>query len=486
MNRRMNRRPAIPGDFPDSGKAGTLPTMVWLLALLLTHAAQDETPRATLALNDGAPFTTSRTVTAHVECSGEPSLVAFSFDGTTWTSWRDFDSHLAIDLPAGDGLKTVRAKVCDRNAAASNIAVATITLDTTPPRAAISRAPILIDSEAILASDVPDAVGMQIAAATEWGRWLPYASPAAVAVPAGTAAVRIRYRDAAGLISDVLALTLEKADAPPLRDIRVSGAEIDGDGLRFSVSITAVGAATMMVDIDDIPAAKPRPFAPTMVVRVSRKAVAHRVHVAIKFDDQSVRAADVAFQEEDLTLDVPTPSQPSEAADAPADRVGARASIGLWFDGLSFDATTAAGRRTLDSGEIGLVQLDVQFVVSRPFFVDGWLEFAAGGDVSIFSGGADAGVTFALTPGGGLRLDFFAGPLASRLDVELSGFESFGTGFGLRAGALLSAAPSPRLRIEAGVEGRFVRYPLSGDALTGDSAASAGGAAVIVGVTWRF
>lgn len=93
-------------------------------------------PRITgVTVNGGALATTSRTVTVDVAATTDPgstlTQVELSSDGVTWPTATPYGSTLSVTLPAGDGRKTVFARVRNSVGGVSEVASTTIMLDTT-------------------------------------------------------------------------------------------------------------------------------------------------------------------------------------------------------------------------------------------------------------------------------------------------------------------------------------------------------------------
>lgn len=111
---------------------------------LTVQTASDTTrPRASLALDGGAPATTATTVTATVvatdDLSGVDSM-QFSEDGITWQSWQAYAPTVLWSFPEGDGTKRLWVRVRDRQGNVSAPAAGSIVLDTVAPTV-ILRAP---------------------------------------------------------------------------------------------------------------------------------------------------------------------------------------------------------------------------------------------------------------------------------------------------------------------------------------------------------
>lgn len=97
-----------------------------------------EPGRLSVVINNGAAYTTSRSVTLTLEADDpEPAsgvyAMQLSDDGTGWSEWEEFTETKVHTLPAGDGLKTIYFRVRDRAGNIAGPATDTIVLDTIPP-----------------------------------------------------------------------------------------------------------------------------------------------------------------------------------------------------------------------------------------------------------------------------------------------------------------------------------------------------------------
>jgi hypothetical protein len=93
---------------------------------------------STLAINDGAEWSTTPDVTLALSASsvapGGVTGMRFSDDGTSWpVSFAPYATTAAYTLPAGDGAKTVYVQFQDSEGNVSDAVSASIKLDTTPP-----------------------------------------------------------------------------------------------------------------------------------------------------------------------------------------------------------------------------------------------------------------------------------------------------------------------------------------------------------------
>ena len=105
-------------------------------------------PTGSLTINDGALYITTTQVMLN-QLAVDPSGLAdmrFSNDNVSWSSWENYTPTKVWNLPSGDGPKTVYAQVRD---VPGNVAAFSdgITLDSTPPSAAVTALPPFIGVE---------------------------------------------------------------------------------------------------------------------------------------------------------------------------------------------------------------------------------------------------------------------------------------------------------------------------------------------------
>jgi hypothetical protein len=197
-------------------------------------------------------------------------------------------------------------------------------------------------------------------------------------------------------------------------------------------------------------------------------------------DAQNEFAAELAFLERELPIHLQTVHEESA--------IETRLSVGAWMNGLNFDATTPVGRRKLKSGTMGTVQLSLACNVLDPIFFELSGEYAQGKDASITTFGIDLGARLyrgsLLLGEGEVRIQ--AGFLLSTLTVDEHNFGNFDMGTGYRAGISARAELTDHLSLDACVQYRSFTYKWSEDIISGDDKASAGGVAILLGITWRF
>jgi hypothetical protein len=170
-------------------------------------------PTGSIVVNSGDLYTTDLNVSLDIEAEDKGGVVAmrFSTDDATWGDWNPVNSTHDLELPPGDGVKTVYAQVMDVAELVSTMEISdSIILDTTPPEGTISvrsskgyvTSPDLIVD--VTGTDANGVVRMRFSDDGEiWGAWKPFAESGRWAVPAedGTKVVYLQLEDEAGLIS---------------------------------------------------------------------------------------------------------------------------------------------------------------------------------------------------------------------------------------------------------------------------------------------
>jgi hypothetical protein len=242
-----------------------------------------------LTLDQGAGYATSPCVTATMTWSGPVTIASFQlsdypdFDGAVW---KNITPAPTWTLPAGDGTKTVHARLRDIYGLVSNSAQDTIILDTVPPKGTIdirTSGPVQIDpvvNLSLSANDVNGINGMQLSNTGSFDGvdWVPFTPSLrwTLSPGVGVRTVYARFRDSAGLVSgtvnDTVLLSGEgAADAP-------GATMVIGDGSGFAteenvpvhISISNGTASWMMIAADvGFTGAAWRPFTPEFVWRLS-------------------------------------------------------------------------------------------------------------------------------------------------------------------------------------------------------------------------
>jgi hypothetical protein len=78
--------------------------------------------QVTISINNGNSITNKSSISVSLgsgDSSSDDLQMSFSFDGKTWTPWENYDDKISVELPPGDGNKTVFIRVKDN---AGNIA----------------------------------------------------------------------------------------------------------------------------------------------------------------------------------------------------------------------------------------------------------------------------------------------------------------------------------------------------------------------------
>ncbi|MBI4093010.1 MAG: S8 family serine peptidase [Candidatus Kerfeldbacteria bacterium] len=173
-----NVRTILEGTAADLGTAGYDTTYGYGLLDInaaLSIGLNDTTPpQGSVAINGGAVYTNSPTVTLTLSATDVGSAVtsmSFSNDGTTFSSWQNYATSTSWDLTtaggtSANGAKVVSARFRDAAGNVSSLATGAILLDSTPPDAPVIRAHAPSPyTKANLRSGVPTSVHSLVA---EW------------------------------------------------------------------------------------------------------------------------------------------------------------------------------------------------------------------------------------------------------------------------------------------------------------------------------
>jgi|Deesub1362A_J573_1020465.scaffolds.fasta_scaffold00688_3 hypothetical protein len=103
---------------------------------ILTVLVDNVPPSGSIEVQNGALYTNSTQVIVNNTVSGATEM-RFSVDGTTWTSWEDFSSNKSLNLPDGNGERTVKGEF--RDGAGNLLSVEdSIILDTQAPQISVN------------------------------------------------------------------------------------------------------------------------------------------------------------------------------------------------------------------------------------------------------------------------------------------------------------------------------------------------------------
>jgi hypothetical protein len=222
-------------------------------------------PSLSLAINGGAQFTNSAEVTLALtgddSTSGLESM-SFSNDGTTWSLPAAFAASFAWTLSAGDGAKTVHAKLVDR-AGNEVSAQATITADLTAPTLtsfSINSGATYTNSLNVTGNNsASDGTGSGLAEICIGTAALPTscqpygaAPTATLQGPDGEKTLYARVKDRAGNYSDVLsdAITLDMTP-PTITALTLNGGAPYATSRNLVAETTATDAVEIAFSVDD-------------------------------------------------------------------------------------------------------------------------------------------------------------------------------------------------------------------------------------------
>jgi len=186
-------------------------------------------PTGTVALNDGALYASSPSVTLTLSASDDLSGVSemvFSYDGVSFSTFEPYMSSKVWTLPVGDGVKAVYARFRDTVGNVSATVSDTITLDTAAPEGSI-----VINGGAAYAASPSITLTLSASDATSglaqvqfsndgsaWSGWETYTTTKAWALTSGDGlkTVYVQYSDNAGNISvfsDAITLDTTPSDS---------------------------------------------------------------------------------------------------------------------------------------------------------------------------------------------------------------------------------------------------------------------------------
>jgi len=215
-------------------------------------------PTGTIAINAGALYTSSASVTLSLTSLGHGSTVSgvrYSNDGSTWTNWESPVASKAWVLASGDGLKAVYFQIKESHDIESQTYFDMITLDTSTPQGMIR---INNDAEftnvtgvtlTLYATDAGSGVSQMCFSndGVSWSSWEAYATSKSWSLEGGpgTKYVHVQFRDNAGLsvwASDNITLDtmLPVANAGPNQNAQVGQiVQFDGSGSYDNIGIAS-------------------------------------------------------------------------------------------------------------------------------------------------------------------------------------------------------------------------------------------------------
>jgi multicopper oxidase len=166
------------------------------------------TPTGVMAINGGAAFTRSASVTLSLTVADTAgvTLMQFSKDGVNFFPFEPFAATRVLALLPGDGLKTMTARVKDAAGNVSAPITASITLDSTAPAGTIAFAtPTTTSASAILtltATDVNGVAQMQFSKnGVNFFPLEPFSTSRTVSLVMGINTLTVRFKDVAGNVS---------------------------------------------------------------------------------------------------------------------------------------------------------------------------------------------------------------------------------------------------------------------------------------------
>lgn len=244
----------------------------------------DTTPPAgSVVINGGDTYTRDRLVTLSIDAADALSGVEqmrFSTDGSTWTEWELYAANGSLELPPGDGLKSVQVQLKDVAGNVGAPILSGIVLDTVLPVARVQingGAPVTKSRDVILTMNVSDERSgvhqMRVSGGDGWTPWETTAFARDLTLPPGdgTKAVSLQVRDHAGNISETHAATILLDQTPPVGSVQVPEL-VASTQVPVTLSATdpspGSGVESVIVSINGGPYSAPQAFATGMNIQV--------------------------------------------------------------------------------------------------------------------------------------------------------------------------------------------------------------------------
>ena len=224
----------------------------------VTFTVNDK-PSVSLSLGDGAGYTASTTVPAHITAKAQDCRL--SNDGVTWGSWFPYTDSKQWTLTPGDGTKTVYAQCRSGTGAVSDTAQDTIVLDTSPP----PYISVSINNDARWTNSRNVLLGLYAFAASQcrfsnddmaWSGWEPYTTSRAWTLTAGEGTKTVYYNcqkrtgDDAGTASASITYSEVQPDPPSGLDVTINNGDEYTTSTKVTLRLSADGANECRVGQD--------------------------------------------------------------------------------------------------------------------------------------------------------------------------------------------------------------------------------------------
>ncbi|HSV50369.1 MAG TPA: PKD domain-containing protein, partial [Candidatus Acidoferrales bacterium] len=209
-------------------------------------------PTGTIEINNGAAYTSSRTVNVALSTSDLSGVeyMRFSNDNATWSDWQAYTTETTQELPASNGLQMVYCQIKDYASLITTLSDS-ITLDTVPPIGSIqinNDATYTTSTAVTLSLSATDATSgvSQVRFSndnTQWSTWETAFTSKDWTLAAGDGAKTVYYqiKDNADLISNYSA-TITLDTTPPTGIIQINNGAQYTNKVTASLTLTAVDA----------------------------------------------------------------------------------------------------------------------------------------------------------------------------------------------------------------------------------------------------
>lgn len=212
-------------------------------------------PSGTVAIQNGADYVNSTSVTLYLSANEDVSGVAearFSNDGNTWGAWTTFAATTPWTLASGDGTRTVYAQFKDGAGIASTTTTDTIVVDSVAPSGSIAIAggaawtTVRGVNLTLAATDAASGVAQMRFSVdgtffTDWQAYSPLGSWT-LSTPDGIKTLYVQFRDAAGNTSAAVSDTIGLDTGLPTGSVTIAGGAKATTTTAVTLSLSATDA----------------------------------------------------------------------------------------------------------------------------------------------------------------------------------------------------------------------------------------------------
>ncbi|TLM65893.1 MAG: DUF1566 domain-containing protein [Deltaproteobacteria bacterium] len=270
-----------------------------------------------LTINAGAAYTSATGVTLTVARPADSwTQMAFSADGTTWSTWGAFAASKAFTLSTGDGAKTVYVRFKnDGGTVHETVYSDSIVLDSVAPSGAvlINGGDAVTGSATVTltlaASDLSGVAQMCVSEGTTCTAWESYATTKTFTFSGadGSKTVSVLFKDAAGKISAAVKDSITLDRTAPSGTVKINGGAATTRAATAALTLTGTGSpAQMRFSNDNAAWSAWEPFATAKASWPLDAAVDGSKTVYVQFKDAAGNVS--AAVTDDILLDTTPPT----------------------------------------------------------------------------------------------------------------------------------------------------------------------------------